>query len=194
MHIIIDGYNMIRQSDVLRSHERLSLEKGRNALIHRIALYKKLKGHQVTIVFDGWDGGMPTEERDRQEGVNIIYSRQGEKADDVIKRMAEKRAEEIVVVTSDRDIAVFVHHRGGTAISSPEFEALTEKVVTANPELRGQVEPDDKDHDDDDEEKNGKKKKGASRRLSRKKKAAMKTVRKLWKHHRTFKNFYKVRS
>jgi uncharacterized protein len=181
MHIIIDGYNMIRQSDVLRSHERLSLEKGRNALIHKVALYKKIKGHQVTIVFDGWDGGMPTEERDRQEGIDIIYSRQGEKADDVIKRLAAKRAEEIIVVTSDRDIAVFVHHRGGTAISSPEFEALMDRAVSDRPALVscGQIETDAKDDDDDDDEKNGKKKKGASRRLSRKQKAAMKTVRKL---------------
>lgn len=185
MRIIIDGYNMIRQSDALRSYERLSLEKGRNALIHMVSLYKKLKGHQVTIVFDGWDAGMATEERDRQEGIDIIYSRKGEKADDVIKRMAEKRSEEIVVVTSDRDIAVFVHHRGGTAISSPEFEALADRVFTAKPAAasRGRIEPDAKDDDDDcdddGEKKNDKKKKGQSFRLSRKKKAAMTAFRKL---------------
>ncbi len=31
MHIIIDGYNLIRQSDRLRKAERLALEEGRTA-------------------------------------------------------------------------------------------------------------------------------------------------------------------
>ena len=37
MHIIVDGYNLIRQSDVLRGHERKSLEAGRKALIRSLA-------------------------------------------------------------------------------------------------------------------------------------------------------------
>ena len=31
MHIIVDGYNLIRQSDSLRGHERQSLEAGRKS-------------------------------------------------------------------------------------------------------------------------------------------------------------------
>ncbi len=40
MHIIIDGYNLIRQSDALRRYERLSLEEGRNALIRSVSFIK----------------------------------------------------------------------------------------------------------------------------------------------------------
>jgi uncharacterized protein len=176
MHIIVDGYNIIRQSDTLRRHEKLSLEAGRNALINRISLYKKRRGHRVTIVFDGWEGGEATEERDRQSGIDIIYSRRGEKADDVIKKMFEKKREETVIVTSDRDIADFARRRGGTAIPSPEFEALMNRLITAMPESTGQPEPVSKE---DEEQKGDKKKRGPSRRLPRKKKAAMATMRKL---------------
>ncbi|MEQ8213875.1 MAG: NYN domain-containing protein, partial [Smithellaceae bacterium] len=66
MHIIIDGYNLIRQSDSLRRYERQSLEAGRQALISRLIEYKRKKGHKITVVFDGWDQGAAMEERDRQ--------------------------------------------------------------------------------------------------------------------------------
>lgn len=179
MRIIIDGYNMIRQSDALRRCERFSLEAGRNALIQKVSLYKKHKGHQVTIVFDGWETGSAMEERDRREGIDIVYSRRGEKADDVIKRMAEKREEETVVVTSDGNIASFVSHRGGTAVSSPEFETLIDRLTTTMPAAYGLTEPDSKDLENDEENRENQKKKGPSKRPSRKKKAAMAVMRKL---------------
>jgi uncharacterized protein len=178
MHIIIDGYNLIRQSDTLRRHERFSLEEGRNALITSISLYRKQKGHAVTIVFDGWEGGTPKEERDRISGINIIYSRKGEKADEVIKRMIQKKEEETLVVTSDRNIADFVNNRGGSAISSREFEELISMVKTGSPVPRPHSE-ERYDKDEDDETREGVKKKGPSRRLSRKKKMAMARIRKL---------------
>jgi predicted RNA-binding protein with PIN domain len=178
MHIIIDGYNLIRQSDTLRRYERVSLEEGRKALIQSMSLYKRLKGHKVTIVFDGWEGGAAEEERDRISGITIIYSRKGVKADDVIKRMIQKKEEETLVVTSDRSIADFVNHRGGTAISSPEFEELINRVKTGIPESRSHME-ERYEKDEDDNTKAGIKKKGPSRRLSRKDKTAMARIRKL---------------
>jgi len=178
MHIIIDGYNLIRQSDMLRRYERFSLEEGRKALIRFSALYKKHKGHKVTVVFDGWEGGPAEEERDRQAGIDIIYSRRGEKADEVIKRMVQKTGEEIVVVTSDREVADFVSRRGRTAISSREFEELVGRlqnsVSDSHPQSNGGY-----NKDEDDEIRAGIKRKGPSRRLSRKKKAAIAKIRKL---------------
>jgi len=178
MHIIIDGYNLIRQSDALRRYERFSLEEGRKALIRFTAQYKRHKGHKVTVVFDGWEGGPADEERDRQEGIDIIYSRRGEKADDVIKRMVQKTGEEIVVITSDRDIADFVSRRGKTAISSQEFEGHVGRLkISASDSL-----PDGDggyEKDDDDETRAGMKRKGPSKRLSRKQKSALAKIRKL---------------
>ncbi|MGO9136710.1 MAG: NYN domain-containing protein [Syntrophales bacterium] len=178
MHIIIDGYNLIRQSDALRRYEKLSLEAGRNALTRSVSNYKQKRGHKVTIVFDGWQGGPVEEERDKFSGINIIYSRKGEKADEVIKRMVQERAEEVVVVTSDRDIADFVSRRGGTAISSQEFDELMGREKTA---VIGHARPaaGRLDKEEDDATMGRAKKKGPSRRLSRRRKSAMERIRKL---------------
>jgi uncharacterized protein len=124
MHIIIDGYNLIRQSDRLRQAEKLTLKEGRHSLIRFLIPYRERKGHRLTVVFDGWDGGSFLEERDREGGIDIIYSRKGEKADDLIKRMAERSGDELVVVTSDRDIGHFVERCGGTVVASPTFEGI----------------------------------------------------------------------
>ena len=125
MHIVIDGYNLIRQSDHLRPFDKRSLEAGRNALLQLLAPYRKGKQHAITVVFDAWDGGGPLEERDTHAGISIVYSRRGKTADEVIKEMVGRRGgEELLVVTSDRDVADHAVHRGATAISSPEFEKV----------------------------------------------------------------------
>ena len=143
-----------------------------------MAVYRKHKGHKVTVVFDGWESGPAEEERDRQEGIDIIYSRRGEKADDVIKRRVEKIGEEIVVVTSDKDIADFVSRRRGTAVSSREFEELISRFKTGMSASSSYIEG-RCDKDKEDETTANMKKKGPSRRLSRKKKAAIIKLRKL---------------
>lgn len=176
MHIIIDGYNLIRQSDSLRRFERLGLEKGRKELIKRLALYRKLKGHRITVIFDGWIGGPLREERQKEEGIHIIYSRRGERADEVIKRIARKRSgEELVVVTSDREIAEAVGRSGGVAIPSPEFETRMILEGEAMVLREKGVSPEE----DDDGEIGRSGKKGPSRRLSKKERLTERRRRKL---------------
>jgi uncharacterized protein len=177
MHIIVDGYNLIRQSDTFRQSERKSLEEGRNALIRSLAAYRQLRGHRITVVFDGWMGGSPTEERDLAGGLEIIYSRLGEKADEVIKRLLAKGDEEILVVTSDREIAVFATRRGKTAIASAEFDALLARSTAGSSakDTPGAEMTDGEDEDD----RTGMKRKGPSRRLSKQKRAALARIRKL---------------
>ena len=175
MHIIVDGYNLIRQSDTFRHYERKSLEEGRNALIRSLAGYRKLRGHRITVVFDGWVGGSPIEERDRAGGVEIIYSRLGEKADEVIKRLLAKGDEEILVVTSDREIATFAVRRGKTAIASTAFDERLERGAAGSLP----AESNGKDDTDEDDDRPGMKRKGPSRRLSKQKRAALARIRKL---------------
>ena len=176
MHIIVDGYNLIRQSATFRQSERKSLEEGRNALIRSLAIYRTLRGHRITVVFDGWIGGSPREERDLAFGMEIIYSRLGEKADEVIKRMVEKGSEEILVVTSDREIAVFATRRGKSAIASAAFDDLLERssARSSPADVPGTAEG-----DDDDDDRTGMKRKGPSRRLSKQNRAALARIRKL---------------
>ncbi|MCK9364501.1 MAG: NYN domain-containing protein [Syntrophales bacterium] len=181
MRIIVDGYNLIRLSS-FRQYERISLEEGRKALIRSLAAYRKNRGHSVTVVFDGWIGGSPNEERDRSEGVEIIYSRIGEKADEVIKRLAAKGSEELTVVTSDREIAIYAAHRGKSVVSSATFEALLEGTAPAPENAKSALPFSDqlsKREIDEDEDDGKTKKKGPARRLSRQKRLALAALRKL---------------
>lgn len=177
MHIIVDGYNLIRQSDVLRGYERQSLEAGRKALIRSLAQYKRSRSHRITVVFDGWEGGSPQEERDLAGGVAIIYSRRGEKADEVIKRLVAAGSEEILVVSSDREIATFAARRGKGAIASPEFAGRLDRLA-ASPQPGAGI-PAETDDEEDDGHPGAEKKKGPSRRLSKQKRTALARIRKL---------------
>jgi predicted RNA-binding protein with PIN domain len=175
MHIIIDGYNLIRQSDVLRLHERQGLEAGRKALIHLLAGYRRERGHRITIVFDGWLGGPPQEERDREAGIDIIYSRRGEKADEVIKRLARQHADETLVVTSDRPVMDAAIRAGVTAVASREFEARIRQGRSAPAQGPVTSEKDD----DDDPSPRGTKKKGPSRKSSKRDRMKHRSMEKL---------------
>jgi len=123
VHIIIDGYNMIRQSPVLSELDRQDLQIARDALIESLALYKRTRPHKITVVFDGANAPVEASNRNRQQrGISIRFSRMGETADCVIKRMARRERERALVVSSDQEIVHFVSLQGAATISSPHFE------------------------------------------------------------------------
>ncbi|MDH3975946.1 MAG: NYN domain-containing protein [Deltaproteobacteria bacterium] len=158
--IVIDGYNLIRQSDQLINLEAISLEEGRMGLIRLLADYKKIKGNLITVVFDGWKSDNIGSSRDKVQGIDIIYSGRGDKADDVIKGMAHELRDKIVVVTSDKDIANHAKKKGAVVISSPEFEMKVRMTV-------GGDDFSDFGDEEDYEVRSGTKKKGPARRLSK---------------------------
>ncbi|MBM4287326.1 MAG: NYN domain-containing protein [Deltaproteobacteria bacterium] len=121
VHLIIDGYNLIRQSPELLAQEAQDLAWGREALLEKLAAYRRLKPHPITVVFDGWEGGEFMGNRDRFQGILILYSRRGEKADAVIKRLAEQERERALIVTSDREIADYALRQGAAVLCAAEF-------------------------------------------------------------------------
>ena len=52
----------------------------------------------------------------------IIYSRRGEKADDVIKRLADRERERSLIISSDREIMVHAERVGAAVMSAEEFQ------------------------------------------------------------------------
>lgn len=173
MIILIDGYNLIRQSESLRRYERKTLEAGRKALTAKLIEYGRKRNHQITVVFDGIQDGWADEGRDREEGINIIYSRHGERADDVIKRMAAHTMEDIVVVSSDREITSYVKKLGKTSLSSLDFETIMNKVIYST------TAPVSPDTQKDDDPQRFSKKKGPSRKLPRAQRRAQVRINKL---------------
>ena len=178
MHIIVDGYNLIRQSLPLRKAERIGLEAGRQTLLEMLHAYKEHRGHKITVVFDGWEGGSPLEERDKFGGIYIVYSKLGEKADEVIKRIVARGDDNFTVISSDREIANFVIRRGYAVISADEFERKLYASLVSGDEATIAGEYNDGEGFDADA-KIGTKKKGTAFKLSKAKRREKQVLEKL---------------
>ena len=172
MLILIDGYNLIRQSDNLRPYERKSLEAGRNALIKKLIEYEKKKSHRIIVVFDGGQSDWLDEGRDREGKINIIYSRRGERADDVIKRLAAEAVGDIIVVSSDREISSYTTSLGKTPLASPEFEMIMNKAISSRPRQSTAAQK-------NETHERQSKKKGPAKRLPRAKRKTQSKIEKL---------------
>lgn len=114
-YLLIDGYNLIGTAHG-------DLEKARNELIRELSDYSKTKGHNITVVFDGWKDGKVEETVAWIDGMRIIYSRLAEKADSVIMRIVLREKKPWVVVSSDREIVNFAIRHDFVSITSDEFE------------------------------------------------------------------------
>ena len=162
--IIIDGYNLI-------GIDHTNLEAERRQLIELLIKYRKKKGHSVTVVFDGWKGGSRTESSSVRGGVNIIYSRLGEKADSVIKKIISTDRREWIVVSSDREIAAHAWSTGSVPVASGRFIDLIVKS-------KGHCQEADEAEDDEDYGINISRK-GNPGRLSKKERAIQRALGKL---------------
>jgi hypothetical protein len=171
IHIIVDGYNLIRQSKSFRRLDQQSLELGRDALIESLAKYKRLKSHKITVVFDGAHAPYPAPSRVRVKGIRVLFSRSGESADSVIIRMARTERERALVVSSDREVARSSEAFGAATISAEGFE---NKIALAV-ELGG----DAIERDEAEGWKPTTKKKGPSRRLPKRKRRNRTKIKKL---------------
>ena len=171
IHLIVDGYNLIRQSKSFRHLDRQSLELGRDALIDSLSKYKRLKSHRITVVFDGAHAPHPAPSRDRVKGIRIVFSRSGESADSVIIRMARAEREKALVVSSDREVVRSSEAFGAATISAEGFE---NKIALAVEMGAAAVE-----RDDQEGWKPTTKKKGPSRRLPKRKRRNRTKIRKL---------------
>jgi len=133
MHLIIDGYNLIRQCPDLSRLDQQDLQSGRDALIDRLRAYKRHRPHRITVVFDGIGDPYLQRNRDRIGGITIIYSHAGETADQVISRIVAGDGPEAVVVSSDRAVMTDAQRRGAAAIPAPEFAGRLEMAVAMDP-------------------------------------------------------------
>jgi predicted RNA-binding protein with PIN domain len=153
MEIIIDGYNLIGSDSGLTGN----LEHKRNVLLRQLVAYHQLKGHTITVVFDGWRSGSTNEVEQKCDGIRIIYSRLGEPADSVIVRRARSQSAGCVVVTSDREVRHAVERFGTVALYAGEFREMLRHAGDSFA-----------DREPDDLHRTSSSKKGNPRRLSKK--------------------------
>lgn len=134
--ILIDGYNLIRQSERLADRERRrGLEAGRAALIRELAAYRSVTGDQAVVVFDGDEGVGFVPGASRQEGIGVVFSRPPESADDVIEALLKKRhgKKSVLVVSSDRRILSAARRDRVASMSAVDFIAEMARRTAEGP-------------------------------------------------------------
>lgn len=139
-------------------------------MIESLIEYRNKKKHNITVVFDGWKTGGAQENQSIIGGIKVIYSRLGEKADSVIKRIISSERAGWVVVTSDRDIAAHAWSSGSVPICSEDFLSIIKKEQPEENVLYEQ---------DIEEEYVELSRKGNPKKLSKKEKAIRQTLNKL---------------
>jgi predicted RNA-binding protein with PIN domain len=130
-HLLVDGYNLLGTAGMTVPSSIGRLEAARETLLQRLAGYRQRKGHAITLVFDGWQGGSGSEHHEFQAGIEVVYSKRGERADQVIQRLARIYGKECAVVSSDHEVVNAARAAGAFVIGSPEFRAkLQERSST----------------------------------------------------------------
>ena len=96
-------------------------------MLQKLARYKRSKGARVTVVFDAYNSLSPDRQRENYLGIDVVYSRENETADDVIIGWIREGRPNMVVVTSDRAI-LDEAKRAGVAFITPQ---RLEEMMTA---------------------------------------------------------------
>ncbi len=113
-HLIIDGYNVTKTG-----FPTLSLHEQRVRLLRGLGSMAARTGAEITCVFDGAQLGGPVPVP-QHKGVRVLFSRPGEIADELIRRLvaAEPQGRPVIVVSTDREVADGVRRSGARPVPS----------------------------------------------------------------------------
>ncbi len=136
MPYVVDGNNVMAQTFGWRRDRA----EARKRLIHDLVRFVALQKVKLKVVFDG----APDEEFPegiKYKGVHILYARPDSDADSRIMELVGKASHkrDLVVVTSDRALALFVKRQGARTMYSGEFRRLLED----SPKLASPMEKSD---------------------------------------------------
>ncbi len=100
-HLVVDGYNVTKTG-----YPTMPLDKQRLRLLGGLAGLAAQSGAEVTCVFDGAELAAPVLLAPPR-GVRVLFSKPGQTADELIRRLvrAEPEGRPVVVVSSDREVA-----------------------------------------------------------------------------------------
>jgi hypothetical protein len=122
--LLVDGYNIIGAWNELRVLKKEKLLDARDRLIELMAEYKAFTGVRVIVVFDAHlVPGL--ENKQKQNDVEVIFTRKNETADERIEKLTQElssRKVQIHVATSDMTEQRVIFGQGALRKSAREFE------------------------------------------------------------------------
>jgi hypothetical protein len=121
--LLIDGYNIINAWAELNEAKKISLEAAREKLIEIMADYSAQMGILVIVVFDAHQVENSRRVSYIINGVEVVFTKEGETADQYIEKMVDAigREQKVRVATSDWIEQQIVLGRGATRISAMEL-------------------------------------------------------------------------
>src|SRR5579872_2106678 len=131
VRILVDGYSLLHNWPEIAPGKPRFSAAARDELVHRLTLYRDATGTPITIVFDGANADARLSAVESTAEVEILYSRAGQTADDLIERAAHRLSAygEVLAVTDDfaeRDTVIAM---GGMASSCLNFIQTVESAL-----------------------------------------------------------------
>jgi len=130
VRILVDGYSLLHNwPELAPGRPRYSME-ARDELIRILTLYRDATSTPITIVFDGAGKTAGTEFPSTPD-LEILYSRNGQTADQIIERVAVRMSAfgEVLAVTDDFAEQDTVFYHGGMTSSCANFIAGVERAL-----------------------------------------------------------------
>src|SRR5512142_2515399 len=123
IRILVDGYSLLHSWPELAPRRARYSAAAREELVRVLTLYQDACGTPVTVFFDGncAPGGTPRAASSRE--VEVLFSKAGQTADQMIERAAHRFAPygEVLAVTDDNAERDTVINLGGLASSCWSF-------------------------------------------------------------------------
>ena len=130
--ILVDGYSLLHDWSELAPGQPRYSARAREELICVLTRYYDATGTPVTIFFDGAGAPPGTPPRESNPAVEVLFSRVGQTADQMIERAAHRFSAygEVLAVTDDTAERDTVTGMGGLASSCANFIRMVESALT----------------------------------------------------------------
>ena len=128
--LVVDGYNMIFAWDELKAVASEHLDAARAALVRLLCNYQGMRGCRVIVVFDAYRVKGNAGASEKEAGVEIVYTKEGETADAYIERLSYElgRTHHVKVATGDALEQIVVLGHGAQRLSARELKWEIEQV------------------------------------------------------------------
>lgn len=146
--IIIDGYNVLHRVPALERLLEKGLEPARVELILLVRSLLTRKNVEAVLVFDGDRPGMRSQSAAGTRRLQVLFSSQTHKADDLIRSMLEQESKpaRLTLVSDDNEIKAVARSVGARTLSARSFyQRLTRPVRGAdlNRKFDYEISPDE---------------------------------------------------
>jgi predicted RNA-binding protein with PIN domain len=123
VRILVDGYSLLHHWEELAPGQPRYSAAARDELIRRLTLYQDAITTPITIFFDGAGPKAGPSSEASTPGVEVLYSRAGQTADQLIERLTHRFAAfgEVLAVTNDHAERDTVISLGGLTSTCGNF-------------------------------------------------------------------------